>query len=370
MLPYILLVLISAGGCWIAVSEDKKRKLYIGTSVYIREHNMALPFFFVLLFLLLALRGEAVGNDVENYKHIFRGYAQEELDTLLSLEPEVLFRVLNWGIGRITDNYQVVLAIFAAATLIPIAQVYCEDRRHSYLKMILFVNMVTFIMLFSGIRQSIAMALGMLAYRSVREKKKLKFLVLGLLAFGIHHSGFMVFFMYPLYHTRFKRKHLWLFVPLVVMVFVFNKEIFILLTSVLADFIDKYDAQTTQTGAVTSLILFLLFWGFSWVIPDERKTDREIEGLRNFMLFAVVLQAFAPLHALAMRMNYYYILFIPILIPKVVCASREENRQIAKWGRYVMCTFFTCYFVFSMWRAYEVEGSLLNTVPYVPFWRE
>ena len=52
------------------------------------------------------------------------------------------------------------------------------------------------------------------------------------------------------------------------------------------------------------LILFALFTVFAFIIPDELIIDKETTGLRNFLLLSLVLQMFAPLHSLAMRLNY------------------------------------------------------------------
>ena len=70
-----------------------------------------------------------------------------------------------------------------------------------------------------------------------------------------------------------------------------------------------YDASITQTGAFTMLMLFVMFAVFAFLVPDDATLDAETIGLRNFLLLSIVLQMFAPLHTLAMRMNYYYIIF-------------------------------------------------------------
>ena len=97
----------------------------------------------------------------------------------------------------------------------------------------------------------------------------------------------------------------------------FNKQIFSVLGSLIVRF-TKYDASITQTGAFTMLILFAAFAVFAFLIPEDSALDAETIGLRNFLLLSVVLQMFAPLHTIAMRMNYYYIIFIPLLIPKIL----------------------------------------------------
>ena len=72
---------------------------------------------------------------------------------------------------------------------------------------------------------------------------------------------------------------------------------------------------------------------------------------------------FAPLHVLAMRMNYYYIIFIPLLIPKIIEYKSVRYRQVAILGRHVMVGFFLVYFFIA-----ANSGHGLRVFPYHFFW--
>ena len=84
--------------------------------------------------------------------------------------------------------------------------------------------------------------------------------------------------------------------------FLFNEQIFSVLGILLESF-TGYDASITQTGAVTMLLLFAAFAVFAFLTPNDDAIEIETIGLRNFLLLSVVLQMFAPLHTIAMRMN-------------------------------------------------------------------
>lgn len=370
MIPYFVLILIPAVLSYLSVSRDEngRRVIRIGASERVRRSNAAITGFFVCLLLLLMLRGETVGRDLSNYHYIFLSRKQWPLRAVLS-SGDVLYVLLNWLIGQFTDNFQWVLAVSALLCILPIVGVYQEERRYSYLKVVLFVNMSTYTMFFSGIRQAIAISLGMAAYRFVRKRKPLLFVLAVLVAFGFHHSAFILLCMYPLYYASFKRKHLLIIVPSILVVFAFNQQIFGLLTRLMSMFSDKYDSDIIQTGALGSLILFALFAVFSFWITDETAIDRETMGLRNFLLASVVLQCFAPIHMLAMRMNYYYIIFIPMLLPRIILSSKSRYQQIARLANAVMCGFFTLDFLSGIYKSYVTGISALDTVPYVPFWR-
>ena len=113
------------------------------------------------------------------------------------------------------------------------------------------------------------------------------------------------------------------------------------------------------------LILFAVIAIFTFVIPDESKLDSDTVGMRNFLLFSVLLQTFAPLHSLAMRMNYYYIAFTPLVVTRVIKARSKTWSQIAIVARNVMVVFFITYFWLS-----APKDNLLDTFPYYFFWEE
>ena len=111
------------------------------------------------------------------------------------------------------------------------------------------------------------------------------------------------------------------------------------------------------------LLLFTAFAIFAFLVPDESQLDAETIGLRNFLLLSLVIQMFAPLHVLAMRMNYFYIIFIPLLLPKIIACRSKRWNQVAVLGRHVMVAFFLIYFFAGAFR-----GSALHVWPYHFFW--
>ncbi len=373
MIPYILLILISTMFCFVVFEKKAPNTLsgYVGNNEYIKLHNSSDSGFFLGLFLLLSLRSIKVGSDTGVYLITFDSIRSMAFSDLKNHDVEVLYKLLNWLVGKITDNFQWFLAAVSAITVFPIMSLYNEEREHSYLKIILFVNMTTFVMLFSGIRQSVAFAIGTIAYKYVRKKKLIAYLICVIIAIGFHHSAFVLLAMYPLYHITIKRKHLFFAIPIITLAFIFNEQIFKSLLFILSSYSDEYsDITISETGAITSFVLFIMFAVFAYLIPDEEKIDKEIIGLRNLLLLTVILQIFAMLHPLAMRMNYYYIIFVPILIPKILSVASERYKQVAIVAKIVLCVFFTFYFVSYLYTAYKTGSGALNTVPYVPFWSE
>lgn len=329
---------------------------------YQKRNIAALKFFFVFLTLLVALRHESVGNDTRNYLYYYDAFGRASWSDFTGKNVEIGFQYLNKFISLFSRNPQFYLAtaaILVSAMIWPTYKRLCVDTAFT---VSVFCILSTFVMMFSGIRQMLAIGLGFIAYDFTRKRKLLPFVLICLLALTVHTSAFMLMFMYPLYHARITRKSLMFLIPILAALFAFNQQIFGALGQILAQFTD-YDTEIELTGAYTMLILFGLFLAFSFLIPDENVLDEETTGLRNFLLLTFALQMFAPLHTLAMRMGYYYMIFVPLLLPKIVaCRSRRWGR-VALLARNVMVGFFLLYFFVS-----ASGGGGLNVFPYHFFW--
>lgn len=329
---------------------------------YQKRNNAALACFFCTLTVLVMLRHESIGNDTRNYLHYFQKFSRKDWQYIGKESIELGFAVINKAISMLTKQPQVYLAIVAVAVSAMIYPTYKRICTDASLTIVLFCIMSTFVMMFSGIRQMLAIGIGFIAYEFTRKKKLIPFVLMVLLAMTFHTSAFMLAFMYPVYHAKITKKWLYVVVPVLTVIFFFNRPIFSVLTAVIARF-TAYEGSISSTGAYTMLILFAIFTVFAFLIPDESQLDAETIGLRNFLLLSLVIQMFAPLHTLAMRMNYYYIIFIPLLLPKIIeCRSKRWN-QVAVLGRHVMVVFFLLYFFIT-----AHGGGALHVFPYHFFW--
>ncbi len=329
---------------------------------YEKNNQRAMAFFFLLLTALIMLRHESVGRDTRNYIYYFNKFSELDWNQLRKESLEFGFVYFNKIISLFSKESQFFLAvsgIVVSAMIYPTYKRLCVDAS---LTIVLFCIMSTFVMMFSGTRQMLAIGIGVVAYEFTRNKKLILFIITVVLATTIHTSAFMLVFMYPLYHAKITKKWLIAVVPLLVVNFTFNKPIFSFLALILEQY-TEYETEISQTGAYTMLILFSIFAIFAFIIPDETVMDEETIGLRNFLVFALALQMFAPLHTLAMRMNYYYIIFIPLLLPKIISCRSNRCEQIAIFGRHVMVMVFLIYFFINSYS----EGNL-NVFPYHFFW--
>lgn len=360
MLAYVILVGVPL--LYLCVLQGIRSTYRLDEIPY---RGSVLKVFFGIYFLLLALRSSAVGTDAANYISKFAAASNMTWSAWLGRgTSEVGFAFLTKLVSTFTDNEQVYLAVVAAFILFPIAHLYSRESEDPMLTMVLFLSLPMFGMFFSGFRQSIAIAMAVPAYYFTRNRKKLKFVITVFAAMLFHQSAFILFLLYPVYHMKLTRKMLIWIVPVLLAVYLFSDRIFAVLLVVLSQLYEEQIWEIEATGAYSMLLLFVLLLVFCYIFTDEDSAETDVIGLRNILVLSVVLQCFASVNTLAMRMNYYYLLFLPLLIPKVIRRAKGKNALTCKIINAVFCVYFLYYFLNQ---AYG-QKSGFQIYPYVPFW--
>ena len=367
MVPYFLLLLIPLAVKFTAQGSFNQGRIRV---LYDRKdyRNPVVAVFFIYLLGMLVLRKRSVGVDLSNYYYLFYKYTGESFSSLVTSEGEILYKLMNWIVGQISGSFRWILVLSALLSVIPIFFMYNEDKRNGYLKILIFLNSSVFVVLFSALRQSIAVGIGVICYYFVKNKKPILFFVTIVIAMMFHHSAFILLLMYPVYHARLNSRHLWFLIPLLIVFFLIRRNLFILTTDFLSEWTGKYESVMSGTGAFATFLMYVVFLVFSYIVPDEKKMTNDEIGLRNFLMLATALQSFASLNNLAMRMNYFYIVFIPCAMCKFIEIPKRKFARVAILSKCILCIFFTLYFIYTIMAANGTR-NLLGIVPYESVWR-
>ena len=323
------------------------------------RRKVSLIVFFSILFFLVAFKGLSVGNDSNNYFYKFNLFGHASWQKVFTLTPEPAYNVLNKLVYLVSHNYLVFQIVAAVIIVLPIAIFYVRESEMPILTIALLLIQSNFTMFFSGYRQCIAVSLGIIAFEFVKRKKIIFFLLIVLFAYFFHNSAFMLILIYPFYHLKIDKNRLVFVIPIILLILVFNRQIF---SWIQVLFADVYNIKVFSTGAYMMLILFAAFTVMSFLFPNKDCDDKDLFAMRNYMLLALVIQIFASLHPLAMRMGYYFTIFIPILIPKVIKSS-VRWRQVAYVSAVVMIVYFLFYFFIN-----TPSHNSLEIYPYHFYW--
>lgn len=358
MLPYYLLVALPFV---VSVIQFESRAKQITE----KSRNLPVVVFFIIYFLLLSLRHELVGSDTSVYAGVFQNISNTAWADLYQYKSsEMGYTILNKLVAAFGGDYRAFLVISSAIIVIPQAKLYYDYSDNSMTSLALYLVLPVFLMNFSGLRQALAMSIGVMAFYATKSKKPLQFLLWVLLAVSFHQSALILLVMYPLYHLKLRPVHLFILVPVYVAAFLFRSRIFVAALPLLGEKYAERYGEITETGAVTMLVLFALFLAYSFFVVREEDMDPMTRGLRNFLVLAVLVQMFSTISVITMRLNYYYLVFLPVLIPRITSRWKQVDSFFRNAVNIIMIAFFIVYY---FQKAYDVDS--LNIYPYIPFWQ-
>lgn len=307
--------------------------------------RITIVFFFTAYLLLLCLRDYSVGVDtygyVEEYEYtrlLGWGAAMDYGDEEIGFK---IFRMIVQCFG----GARLFVSIAAILIVVPVMYLYQKEAEGSIICISFFLISLLFEMFFSGMRQSIAIALGVPAYYLVKKKSLFKFLLIVALACSFHKSAIVLLALYPAYHLRITKIWLWAIIPAMVFV-VWQNEFFLDLIFKLAgkEYTDGYSYLTGDSGQLKLMILFVMLAIYSYVIFDEKLAGKEEMGLRNILLMAAFIHLLTPFHPTISRINYYFILFIPVAISRINNRCTKQMCELRTIATAVMPMFFIVYF--------------------------
>lgn len=342
---------------------DKRRRYSYNGYEYDLEaareivESKTISVFFVVYIALLCLRGSTVGVDVKhyinNYFYRFQTFNWQQIVEYKS--DELVFSAFTKIIGTIFNSPQIYLSIIAIASVGPVMYLYKREVKGALLCCSFFLISLVFEIFFSGLRQAVAVGLTVPAFYFAKDKKIFKFILVVLFAMTFHLSAAIMFLIYPIYHAKITRKWLWFVLPIMAIIYRFNSEIFNFLLLFSGEkYYTKYGVwglgTTNQYGL---LVLFVLIAVYCFVVLDEADDI----GFRNLLLLATLIQFFAPLHFIVSRMNYYFILFIPIALTRANYKCKPQFWQLTKIASAVMTVYFIVYFFF-------MKGDTLHIMDY------
>lgn len=364
MLPYFLLLFISLVIPMLVYMPQRILPKEEYDNFSYKRNKLTLFLFFFGLFLLLSLRAISVGKDLLTYKSIFEKCTRTAFEKLPTLKWELGYVAYNKVVSLATTNYRHFLIITAIITTLPIYKLYIREKKHALLTILLFINMPCFLMMFSGLRQAIAISMGVLAYQALDKKRYISSVALIILATYFHASAFVLVLLYVAFFLKIKAKHLYFVIPIMGAIYIFRVQIL----EYVIDFLPQYEefyGEVEQTGAIGMMLLFLIFSIFAFIVIDEKFMTKKDYFMRNVLLIATIFQFFVPIHDLVQRASYYFLVFTPLSVTCVVSAPKKTMKEVSDLALVVMSCFFALYFFYN--GAFSTD-NLLDVFPYKFYW--
>ena len=305
---YILLVAIIVFGV-LMPQGAKDRKQYIVVMT-------------VLHSLLSGLRHQYLTGDMQSYcykywrtlkegwfsEEIFQGGRNFGFNWLLKF-----FSTMSNG------EFQVFLIVVAIFIEVVVAYLIYKYSPLPWLSFLVWNCMGFYVFSFSAIKQSIAMALIMIAFVGIMEEKPKQFVLFTVLAGFVHSPAFIFLPAYFLSKQKFNIQTLFIYICSAAVIFINKNQIVELMREFYYE--DKVFGNDAGLGGRFFLIVLFMVAGFAL----RGFNGKYFSKVANLIVAATVLQMFSGFDNVFTRLTDYYLQFLVIFIPLAFADYKDEK---------------------------------------------
>lgn len=327
----------------------------------------------IQMIIITGFRSKWIGVDSERYARFFGEIAQiDSLKGLINYPMEIGYIFLQKFISIFSDSYTFYFFLVASITYIIIGFIIYRYSSSAFLSYLLFIALGFFDFNLSGMRQGLAVSLGLLGFHYMYNKDIKKYLIAIALAVSVHYSAIILLPMYFIYNYKFKKTTLYLSICLYIVLFLFRNylgRIFSLLYFESDAILSQYESTNTIGGLAIMIMLILFACG---LLQNTFNTDnRNIKGLLNLGIISLFLQTFSSFSYLFTRLNFFYMIYLILLIPETVWEPTMgvplEEKKYFGYSKLVMFTIIIVFF--SIYYIYGVVNNINEILPYYFYWQ-
>ena len=329
----------------------------------IRKSNRLTLFIFLVYLAILCLRHPLVGSDLGygvsfGYLGRFSRIASNPWNNLTSglegLHYEIGFVYLDKLIGCITTNTNAYIAIISVISFLPCYYFIKKNAEYPVESWLIFLSLPSALMMYSGLRQAIAMGICLLAYRFVKEKRLIKFIICVFFASLFHRTALFFLVSYPMYYMNFSKNKKITSVVLLPLIFILKIPLLKAITSFFGA-----SLEVGETNAFMLLTLLSAIYVFVIIMSDETSDV----GAINLFYVACIIQAFGGANLLITRVGYYFLPFVSLVLPPLL------NKKVASVRTRVLIktVVLLCFVALGLYLLATTDWA--NTVNYKFYWK-
>jgi hypothetical protein len=304
-------------------------KLFMPTSS--KYNKSFVTFAGSLLFLICALRHVEFGPDPAGYVRSYLDLSYINLSDLWinfisGAGKDPFFYLFSKIISLFGASYQVWLAIIAALFIFSVSKLIYKYSNEAYLSFVALLSLGYLYFSLTGLRQTLALAMVLLSYSYLRERKLIPFVALVLLGTLFHASALIFLIAYPFANMKIGWKQVVGISVALVFAYFFSNQVRALVAIIgWTDTIALY--ATRETGlTISGFIIQLSIYLFCLYYKNGvLKADIKNLSFYNLLFLGLVFQAFTIVIAEAFRISMYFSIFSIVLIPKAIKAEKERR---------------------------------------------
>lgn len=335
------------------------------------KEERALLLSFVLMSLIAALRSPDVGIDTQQFYNAF--YVIGKSSSLGSFRFEFGFTLLCKILYLLFGNGQS-LIVFTSVFIN--FSVYLFIKKHSkncFQSALLYIFMNLFFNYMNIMRQAMAIAVLLLGYDLLRDKKYFSYLIVVLIASQFHISALLAIGLIALKMIRFNKKSMISLTIAGIIVFALLNQIFDLLILLFPKYSSYKDSIYASGNLFGSLLDFMMnFFIVALLILANRTFEKSEENAlseeTNFytltMIVYLIFLSFIIRINIFNRLSPILGIYLIVYVPNTIRQIKEENESAGKRCQYVVFAIaLASFIVINLYRP-EWTGA----IPYTFFW--
>lgn len=311
----------------------------------------------VQLVLLLGLRDLSVGIDTRTYSEMFFTVLNGGRVSHIEIGNQILI----WLATRISQEPTAMYLIYALLTVSCIDCFIAQRSRNIAFSVVMYTGFMFYYWAFNGMRQALAMSIGLIAVHYLLNNKTWKFVLFLLLAISIHISAIVLFVCWFIRTSKIRINRNWIMWVTIVSVacVLFGRQLIVLLVRIVPQYSGYLSSSFAGIGNLLHPLLYLaLFYFICWL---KTSSASENDSFLLVLLAIGVIVYFISIRVqIVNRMTYYFTIPIIVLLPNIVAGMPAGKNKL--FTKALLYAGISCYEVMLIMR--NAQGI----VPYKFFW--
>lgn len=277
-----------------------------------------------------------------------------------SMKAPLYFNVYAPLIGDLGANFAGLVFITTCFIFILTTYQILEDSPYPWLSIFLIFGMLYFFAAMNIMRQMFAMSFLLCSMKYLIQKRSIPFLILLVVATGLHPACIMFVVVYLLYKSKIPNKVLALSTPFVLGA-VYASSKYITVLTIFMNF-DNYLGETASTGRITTITFIwqlLIIFLACIVEKQNRISSKEASKYRAYLITQLLTLWCYPLIFMIGILQFQRIIWLfafpsIIYVPMLLRKINNKQIQIAVTSIIIICFFINMYMSIDIYRTHEV----------------
>lgn len=319
------------------------------------------------MFVVLGFRDAySIGNDsASSYLHEFQAMDTTEWSDLPQWsdfgENAWFHRMMKLFYLWSNGEYQVLIVTISAFVIAVLGIVIFRYSTSPVQSIVFYWGLMYYSFQFNALKQSVAMALVLLAFDAIMRRKPVRFVLLVLIASQFHFPSLVFLPAYWISRMKFGRGYFIVLGIVLLLTYLFRDQM-------LEFMLDMYDTEIHESGMrffANKVIVMLVIVVAALLLRVPSADDEIYNCLLMFAGIAIVIQTFAGYNNTFERLADYYFQFAILLLPMVFDKGNIKRSWFSEELAYMAVSLGPWLFgAYGVWR---FATSLENAVAMLPY---